>query len=42
MNIFQQRVLQNMAEFADRFECIHALYLFGSDARGEAASRGSD
>jgi predicted nucleotidyltransferase len=38
INIFQQRVLQNIAEFADRFECIHALYLFGSVARGDTAS----
>ena len=35
MSVFQERILQNLADFADRFECIRALYLFGGVARGE-------
>jgi predicted nucleotidyltransferase len=37
INIFQQRVLDVVAEFAGRFDCIKALYVFGSVARGETS-----
>jgi predicted nucleotidyltransferase len=37
MNVFQERALEIVAKFADRFDCLKSLYLFGSVARGETA-----
>lgn len=38
MNIFQQRTLEALAEFAANFDCIETVYLFGSAARGDTAN----
>jgi predicted nucleotidyltransferase len=38
MNIFQQRSLEMVAELASGFDCIRAIYIFGSVARGETAT----
>ena len=38
MNIFQQRVLERVARFADSFACLRAIYVFGSVGRGETAT----
>ena len=38
MNIFQQRTLEALAEFAAKFKCIDTVYLFGSVARGGTAT----
>lgn len=40
MNDFQRRILEHAAEFADRYECVTAIYLFGSVARGETERAG--
>ena len=38
MNLFQQRTLEALAEFAANFACIDTVYLFGSVARGGTAN----
>ena len=34
-NIFQARVLEHVAAFAERYSCVSAIFVFGSVARGE-------
>jgi len=38
VNIFQERLLEHVAVFAARFQCLSAIYVYGGVARGETAT----